>query len=190
MGVPDPTAPSSSASSVPPAAEPYVHDPESAQGRVLDAVYALQEAEALFRSRLRAVLGLGPNELSAVQLIARIETVGGAAHPSDIARHLGLTSGGASTIVTRLVAHGSVTRHLDPADGRGQVLHLTPAARDGIRQAVGGGELGALGQIVTLSDRESARVVTLLSTVTAGFEGGARPDAPPATPAAGRRTTT
>ena len=175
MGAPDPTAPSPS---VPPAAGPYVHDPGSAQGRVLDAVYALQEAEALFRSRLRSVLGLGPNELSAVRLIARLETVGGAAHPSDVARHLGLSSGGASTIVTRLVGHGAVTRHLDPADGRGQVLRLTPSARDGIRDAGGGGELGALGQILTLSDRESERVVTLLSTVTAGFEGGARPDAP------------
>jgi hypothetical protein len=45
-----------------------------------------------------------------------------------------------------------------------------------MRRAAGGSDLGALGQIMTLSERESRRVVRLLSTVTAGFTDGARDD--------------
>jgi DNA-binding MarR family transcriptional regulator len=106
----------------------------------------------------------------------RLETVGTPARPMDIARHLGLTSGAASTIVKRLVGQGFVTRHLNPTDGRGQVIHLTTRVRDAMRRAAGGSDLGALGQIMTLSERESRRVVRLLSTVTAGFTDGARDD--------------
>lgn len=169
MGAPDPAAPHTTTDPA-----PYVHDPDSSTGKVLAAIYALQDAEAQFRSRLRTILGLRPSELGAVQFIARRETIGSPAHPTDIARHLGLTTGAASIILNHLAEQGFITRHLNPADGRGQIIRLTETVQDAMRQAAGGGELGALGQILTLSDRESRRVVTLLSNVTSGYADGAR----------------
>ena len=39
---------------------------------VLAAIHAMQDAEALFRARLRKKLGIGASELAAVQFLARL----------------------------------------------------------------------------------------------------------------------
>ena len=85
----------------PPIPVDYVHDPDSNSGRVVDAIYALQDAEALFRARLRSKLGIGASELTTVQFLARLETRHMSARPMDVAAHLGMTSGAASIIVAR-----------------------------------------------------------------------------------------
>lgn len=163
----------------------YVHDPGSNAGRVVEAVYALQDAEALFRARLRSKLGIGASELTTVQFLARLETRSLSARPTDVAAHLGMTGGAASVIVARLVTRGYVVRRTNPLDGRGQHLQLTPAVRRAVAKASGGGRLGVLDGVLGLSDRESRRVVALLSGVTTGYRDGAAPDppAPPAPPA-------
>lgn len=162
----------------PPAPVDYVHDPESASGRVIDAIYALQDAEALFRARLRSKLGIAASELAAVQYLSRLETRRLSARPTDVAAHLGVTSGAASIIVARLVARGYVVRKTNPRDGRGQHLQLTAAVHRAVDRATGGDSLGALGGVVGLSERESRRVVSLLAGVTTGYTDGAAPERP------------
>jgi len=162
-----------------PAAD-YVHDPDSPSGRVVTAIYALQDAEALFRARLRSKLAISTSELATVQYLARLEIRSLSARPTDVAAHLGMTSGSASIIVARLVARGYVERLINPGDGRGQHLRLTEAVRGAVAQASGGGTLGALGGLLGLTDRESRRVVTLLTGVTTGYTDGAAPDRPAA----------
>lgn len=151
----------------------FVFEPDTSSGRVVAAIYAMQDAAALFQARLRAKVDIGANELVAVQYLARLEMQGIEARPKDLAATLGVTSSAASIIVTRLVARGYVTRQVTPHDGRGQVLALTPALHDVVRRASGGGRLGALGQVTSLSDRESSRIVRLLGQVTSGFAGSA-----------------
>ncbi len=51
------------------------------------------------------------------------------AHPSDVAREMGLTKGGLTKLVDRLVARRWVRRTDDPDDGRARTLSLTPSGR-------------------------------------------------------------
>lgn len=151
---------------------PYVYDPDSPSGQVLAAIYALHDAEALLRSRLRAILGLGPSELIALQFIARHETIQTPPRPMDVARHLGLTSGAASIILRHLADRDFITRHQHPDDGRGQILRLTPTSWEQLRQAAGGDDRAALEQILTLPHRESRWIVALLTTMTSNLTNG------------------
>ncbi|MBA8814486.1 MarR family winged helix-turn-helix transcriptional regulator [Frigoribacterium faeni] len=147
----------------------FVFEADTSSGRVVAAIYAMQDAAALFQARLRARVDIGANELVAVQYLARLEMQGIQGRPKGLAAVLGVTSSAASIIVTRLVSRGYVTREANPHDGRGQVLALTRALHDDVRRATGGGRLGALGQVTGLSERESNRVVRLLGQVTSGY---------------------
>jgi DNA-binding MarR family transcriptional regulator len=150
--------------------------PDSAAGRLLTAIYEMQDAEALYRARLRRKLGIGASELAAVHYIDRLGSRGLEARVVDVAAHLGVTTGAASVIVARLTSRGYITKRRDPLDGRGQHLDLTHAVRLAVETAAGSGAMLALTRGVTLSDRESRRMVTLLSTVTTGFGAGAPPE--------------
>lgn len=152
-------------------------DPESASGRVLAAIYEMQDAEALYRARLRRKLAVSASELAAVQYLDRLGSRGLDARVIDVAAHLGVTTGAASIIVTRLTARGYITKRPDPLDGRGQHLDLTRVVRDAVASAAGSGSLIAMTRVAALSDRESRRMVTLLSGVTTGFVSGAPPEA-------------
>jgi DNA-binding MarR family transcriptional regulator len=147
-----------------------------AGGGVLAAIHAMQDAEALFRARLRKKLGIGASELAAVQFLARLELRGSDARPVDVAAHLGISTSAISPVVARLEGRGYVVRRPDPADGRGVRLTLTPAVHAAVQAAAGGGRLGPLTQIASLSDAESRRLVVLLTGVTSGYDDGAGPD--------------
>jgi DNA-binding MarR family transcriptional regulator len=144
---------------------------------VLGAIHAMQDAEALFRTRLRKKLGIGASELAAVQFLTRLELRGADARPVDVAAHLGISTSAMSPVVVRLEGRGYLVRRPDPADGRGVRLTLTPAVHAAVLAAAGGGRLGALAGVAGLTDVESRRLVALLAGVTSGFDDGAAPDA-------------
>jgi DNA-binding MarR family transcriptional regulator len=145
-------------------------------GDVLSAIHALQDAEALFRARLRKKLGIGASELAAVQFLARLEARGADARPVDVAAHLGISTSAVSPVVVRLEGRGWVVRRPDPADGRGVRLALTSAAHAAVLVATGGDGVGVLAQVARLSGPESRRLVALLAGMTAGLDDGAGPD--------------
>jgi DNA-binding MarR family transcriptional regulator len=159
----------------PPSTEPG--GPTAADSAVLAAIHAMQDAEALFRARLRKKLGIGASELAAVQFLARLELRGADARPVDVAAHLGISTSAMSPVVVRLEGRGYVVRRPDPADGRGVRLALTPAVHAAVLAAAGGGELGALTEVAGLTGAESRRLVVLLARVTSGYDVGAAPDA-------------
>jgi len=149
--------------------------PTSASSSVLTAIYALQDAEALFRARLRRKLGIAASELSAVQFLCRLESRGMTGRPVDVAAHLGISTSAVSPVVARLERRGFVVRRPDPEDGRGVRLALTPVAHAAVRDAAGGGRLRAL-EAAALSDGEARRLVDLLAGLTTGYTAGAAPD--------------
>ncbi|GAA4671633.1 MarR family winged helix-turn-helix transcriptional regulator [Frondihabitans cladoniiphilus] len=152
---------------------PFDYDPSTPSGAVIEALYALQDAEALFRGRLRDRLGIGANDLAALQYLARLETVGKEVRPRDLTRTLGVTSAAATIILSRLELRGFVTRTPDPSDGRGQILRLTPQAKKALATAIGTSQGGVRTLFASISDREAKRLVQLLSAVTASLDAGA-----------------
>lgn len=137
---------------------------------VVDAFYLLQNAEALYQTRLRDRLGLRTNELCAMQYIYRLETLGQDVRALDVTRNLGVTSGATSVILSHLVARGYLTRTINPKDGRGKLLHLSEEAASAVSHALDDSR-SDLSQIVSgLTLTDSERVVTLLAAVTKALE--------------------
>jgi DNA-binding MarR family transcriptional regulator len=137
---------------------------------VVDAFYLLQNAEALYQSRLRDRLQLGANELGAMRYINRLQTLGQDVRAMDVSRSLGLTSGATSVILAHLVARGYLTRTSNPRDGRGKLLHLTKEATIAVSHTLDDSE-SDLSRIVSgLSVRDATRVVRLLAAVTSSLE--------------------
>jgi DNA-binding MarR family transcriptional regulator len=143
-----------------------VYDAGTPAGSVIEALYSLQDAQALFRCRMRELLDLGANELGALQYLARVESAGRSARPRDISKNLGVTSAATTILLGRLVDRGFVTRRADPVDGRGQLLRLTDDAHSRLSGALGDSRSGLAARLAALTPREAKRVVVLLGAVT------------------------
>jgi DNA-binding MarR family transcriptional regulator len=88
-------------------------------------------ADARHRSALARRLGVTPNEMLAIQCLARAGelTVG------QLATQLQLSSGGTTSVVHRLKRAGHITRQANPIDGRSMLLRLTPAMENAATKA-------------------------------------------------------
>lgn len=93
-----------------------------------------------------APLGLNPHQARALRVIGN----NGPLRPSEVAERLGIVARSATDAVSGLVTAGFVERRTDPADGRAQLLALSPtglaalARVDEIRAAVARDLFGAL----------------------------------------------
>jgi DNA-binding MarR family transcriptional regulator len=89
-----------------------------------DLLRALLEAGRSSVPSLARRAGLSHSELAALEVLTR-EDWG----PSELARHLGVTTAAASGIVDRLVERGHVHRVPHPEDRRRRIVELTPDGR-------------------------------------------------------------
>lgn len=106
----------------------------------------------------------------------------GGIHMSALAGRLRVTLSTVSGLVERLVEHGLVARHDDPADRRQVVVTVTPAGLDLVRRfrEFNEAHLGAL--LEALDDRELAIVAEALEAL-ARAAARQRDGSPPATDA-------
>lgn len=142
---------------------------------VVDALYVLQNAEALYQGRLREQLHLGANELGAIQYIRRMAALGHDARALDVTRSLGVSDGATSVIVSRLVTRGYLTRTANPRDGRGKLLYLTAEATRifGHNLDDDTSDLSLL--VSTLSQRDARRIVGFLTAMTTSLDSSGDP---------------
>ena len=89
-------------------------------------------ANARQRMALARMLGIADNEVLALAHLARHGTL----TPSALGRLLGLSSGGATTLVQRLERGGHVVRTVNPSDGRSSLLQLTSATAHAVSRAL------------------------------------------------------
>jgi DNA-binding MarR family transcriptional regulator len=78
--------------------------------------------------------GLNRTDMRALDIIGR----GGPLAPTDLARLLGFTTGGVTTVIDRLERAGYARRRPDNADRRRLVVEVTPATRKRDRAVFGG----------------------------------------------------
>lgn len=72
--------------------------------------------------------GITPTQFFALSAIAAL----GEPKMSTLAHHLGLTPGGATTLLNRLVGHGQVERLADPQDRRCVYVRMAPAGQQAL----------------------------------------------------------
>lgn len=144
---------------------------------ILEAMSALQTADALLRWRVRDRLKLRANEMLALEFLTRLERLGQPVRALDISRALGVTNGATTIIVARLMARGLISRTDNPLDKRGHLLHVTAASTSAFREARGTSGVDLTRLLSGLSARESKRVVVLLTAMTASLDlAGLTPD--------------
>ncbi|QYJ03355.1 MarR family transcriptional regulator [Nocardioides panacisoli] len=100
------------------------HDADALASSTLVLLRRLLDAGARSGPTVARRAGLSPHELTALELLVADQH-----GPSDLARHLGVTSAAASGIVDRLVARGHVERVPDEHDRRRRRLDLTDSGR-------------------------------------------------------------
>ena len=114
--------------------------------------------------------GLNRTDMRALDITGRA----GPLAPTDLARLLGFTTGGVTTVLDRLERAGYVRRRPDPADRRRQVVEITEVttARD---QEVFGGLIRQTGDLLATYTDEQLKVIhgflTRTRQLTAAYAG-------------------
>lgn len=100
---------------------------ESAED-VVSAYRRFRSADAARQARVRETTGLGDNELRVLQFLLRAQREDRDVMPSEIARHIGISSASTTALLDRLARGGSLERVNHPTDRRSILITLTPAA--------------------------------------------------------------
>ena len=92
---------------------------------VVAAYERFRRADAAFYQRIRSVTGMGDNELRVVQYVLQAHRQGRAVKPTEIARHLGVSSASTTALLDRLERAGSLQRLSHPTDRRSILIAPT-----------------------------------------------------------------
>jgi DNA-binding MarR family transcriptional regulator len=144
---------------------------EAVVDRLLDLVQAMARATKV---RLPEDLaGLTAHQVQALALLAD-----GARSMGELCTRLGIAQSAGTALVTKLVAHGLVERHEDPADRRVVALRLTPEAAGIVArfQALRRDQARTL--VAPLSDEELGQLLHIYETIAEAVRppgGGASP---------------
>jgi DNA-binding MarR family transcriptional regulator len=148
--------------------------------RIVTELFRLQDAEALFECRVRDMFGLRATDYAAIRYVAREESFGRTPRSRDLTLVLGITHPATSNLVDRLVDAGHLTRHPDPADGRGRTVHLTTDTRDLFDQANQDTWNTVRHALTTLSSRDQNKIADLFASITDALDhGGHHTNEPP-----------
>lgn len=155
-----------------PATTDVVVEVSVAPSRIVTELFRLQDAEALFECRVRDIFGLRATDYAAIRYVAREESFGRTPRSRDLTLVLGITHPATSNLVDRLVDAGHLTRHPDPADGRGRTVHLTPDTRDLFDTANQDTWNTVQHALTTLSNRDQNKIADLFASITTALNHG------------------
>lgn len=148
---------------------------------LVSAYHGLRSAEAARQGRVRSTTGLGENELRVLQFLLREGDVGHAVMPSEISRHLGVSSASTTALLDRLERAGLLERVGHPTDRRSILIAPTPAAFSTIAATVEEHEDMLNDAASRLAPAERRIVLDFLRSLTDGADAsGATASAPSA----------
>jgi DNA-binding MarR family transcriptional regulator len=131
----------------------------------------LVRVEIALWDRIDAELRAGHQvSLASFEALDALQRRGDGMRVGEVADALGITIGGASKLVDRLVTAELVTRVTDPADRRAARLTLTPLGRRRVRAATATYEIGVATLLdPVLADHEQARMHEYVVRLLAGL---------------------
>jgi DNA-binding MarR family transcriptional regulator len=104
--------------------------------RVSAALTRYRAADDEMRTRARQSTGLTDNELRIIQLLVEAATADRHVTPTDIAKHLGITSASTTALLDRLERSGAVHRAPHPSDRRSLRITVTDRATENLRSTL------------------------------------------------------
>ncbi|PPF29891.1 MarR family transcriptional regulator [Rathayibacter tritici] len=132
---------------------------------VLAAMRAFRTAEAAMRRRTRGSMGMGENDLLAVQFLMRRQQNGVHVSPKDLASYLGISSASTTVLIDRLVKSGHVVREPHPSDRRALRIVATPTSHREVRETLDALHHRMLEAAETLNPSEAGTVIRFLQTM-------------------------
>lgn len=143
---------------------------DSQHRELLEALRAYAETAERVVDQRGAAIGVRRNDLRTLSLITRRQVAGLDTTPSEIARHLRLTTAATTALIDRMVAHGHARREPSTSDRRSiRVVATENALREGqgIFLPIAQRTVESLSSFSTEEIRIALQVVT---TATAALE--------------------
>ncbi|MBF4463227.1 MULTISPECIES: MarR family winged helix-turn-helix transcriptional regulator [unclassified Rathayibacter] len=132
---------------------------------VLASMRAFRTAEAAMRRRTRGSMGMGENDLLAVQFLMRRQQKGEHVSPKDLAAYLGISSASTTVLIDRLVKSGHVVREPHPSDRRAIRIVATAASHREVRATLDEMHRRMLEAAERLNPSEAGTVIRFLDTM-------------------------
>lgn len=107
-------------------------DTDHTVGAVLDAYQRFRDADAAMLLRIRTETGMSDNEIAIVRFLLRERGSDHEVMPSEISRHLGISSASTTALIDRLERSGMVERISHPTDRRSILVAATDRAEQAI----------------------------------------------------------
>ena len=134
---------------------------------VMEAMQRWRKIERKLNDASRKYMQLGENDMRAVRYMIAMQRHGTLATPSDIARHLGITTASVSKMLDRLVSGNHVQRLPHPQDRRSTALQVTEETQAIARQSVGYNHAQRFHAIGSLTPQERAAVIKFFDAFSA-----------------------
>ena len=141
---------------------------------VRSALSRYRAADIEMHERVRATTSLGENELRILQLLLARRRDGLEVKPSDISRHLGISSASTTALIDRLERQGNVERRTHPTDRRSILVAPTERAVSEVADVVDAYDRRIGTAIAGLSEADRTAIVTFLDAVAAAADEVAR----------------
>lgn len=142
--------------------------------RVLDVLHRYRDAESAMNERARAASGMSENEMRIVRFLLTQAREHHAVTPTDLSRHLGVTSASMTALLDRLERAGAIERVRHPSDRRSLLITATEYAE----QTVGAPLLAFQDETQQIADdldpAEYAAVVSFLERLTLAADRSSR----------------
>lgn len=127
-------------------------------------------AETARQARVRSASGMSDNELGVLQFLLSEGDVGHAVRPSEIARHLSVTSASMTALLDRLERSGFLERVSHPTDRRSILIAPTETAATAVSGAIDEHAALLRDTITGLDAPQRAAVLHFLETLSAGAD--------------------
>ena len=134
-------------------------------GEVLDSLARFRTSDAQMHQRVRATTTLGENEMRILSYLLRQHRDGNVVKPSEISRHLAISSASTTALLDRLERQGSVERISYPTDRRSILIAPTARAAGDVADIVDAFETRVTEAIEALGDEGRASVLRFLDAV-------------------------
>ncbi|MCU4672986.1 MarR family transcriptional regulator [Microbacterium fluvii] len=103
---------------------------------VREAYRRFRDADVAMHVRIRTATGMTDNELRIVRFLLSERGVGHEVKPSEISRHLEITSASTTALLDRLERAGMVERVSHPTDRRSILIAATPRAEQALAETI------------------------------------------------------
>lgn len=139
---------------------------EANSEEVLAALARFRAADAEMHQRVRAHTSLGENEVRILQFLLPRHRDGQMVKPSEISRHLNITSASTTALLDRLERQGRVERVSHPSDRRSILIAPTPRATAEVADLVDAFDDRVANAVGQLDDAGRRAVTAFLESIS------------------------